>query len=351
MAKQRNELLNIMEAIAAFLVILIHFEFPGETGDAVTAVARISVPFFFSISGYFYFKNDIGREMASIPRKIRRLLMLILCSECAYFLFYWVLQIDNHGFTIQALRNVVILQMLDPYRAELVNLLAVFAPPLNGTFWFVTSLTVVYICVYFVSKYGKLRTAFVISLVCLFAGFTLRRILFHAGINTEFPLERLLPVLPFPFFMIGYYIRKHQNWFDQISVKAYCAVFTVGLLLTLLEQYGGRRHILYAGTLMMVPTLLAFAGKHRNFVVKSAAGRYLSHIGSDTATYIYMLHVMVGNICSVLVPRLLSIDAEQKLYMWLFPVLVCIASVGCGEIIYGIKRFAFKRQQRTFFVL
>lgn len=333
-----------MEAVAAILVVLIHFKFPGETGNTVTAVARISVPFFFSISGYFFFKNDPGRELGSIPRKIRRLLILILCSECAYFLFYWMLQIDNHGFTIQALKNVIMLEMVNPYCAELINLLAVFAPPLNGTFWFVTSLTVVYICVYFVSKYGKMRTAFVVSSVCLFAGFTLKRIIFLAGINTEFPLERLLPVLPFPFFMIGYYIRKHQNWFDRISSKVYFSVFAAGFLLTLLEQCEGRRHTLYAGTLMMVPTLLAFAGKHKNYVVKSAAGRYLSHIGSDIATYIYMLHVMVGNICSVLVPRLFSIDTEQKLYMWLFPVLVCTASVGCGEIIYGIKRLTCKRQ-------
>lgn len=132
--KKRNELLNIMEAVAAILVVLIHFKFPGETGNTVTAVARISVPFFFSISGYFFFKNDPGRELGSIPRKIRRLLILILCSECAYFLFYWMLPIDNHGFTIQALKNVIMLEMVNPYCAELINLLAVFALPLNGTF-------------------------------------------------------------------------------------------------------------------------------------------------------------------------------------------------------------------------
>lgn len=333
-----------MEGIAALLVVLVHFQFPGKPGDAVTSVARLSVPFFFSVSGYFFFKNDTTQELASILPKIRRLLILVLSSECAYFLFYWMLQIDNHGFTTLALKNVIVLEMANPYYAELINLLAVFAPPLNGTFWFVTSLIVVYVCVYFVAKYGKMRITLNVSLVCLLTGFILKRILFYKGINTSFPLERLLPVLPLPFFMIGYHIRKYQNRFDQISSKVYCAVFSASLLLTLLEQCEGRRHTLYAGTLMMVPTMLAFAGKHKNYIAKSIVGRYLSHIGSDTATYIYMFHVMVGNICAVLAPRLLSIDAEQTLYVWLFPVLVCIASVICGEIINVIIGFVFKRK-------
>ena len=50
--KRRNELLNIAEAIAAFLVVCIHFPVPGN--GEVTALARISVPLFFSISGYFF---------------------------------------------------------------------------------------------------------------------------------------------------------------------------------------------------------------------------------------------------------------------------------------------------------
>lgn len=344
MAKQRNESLNIMEAIAAILVVFIHFKFPGRTGDAVTAIARISVPFFFSISGYFFFKNDTNKELASIPRKIKRLLLLNLCSESVYFVFYWMLQIDNQGFTFQALKNVIELEMLKPYYAELANRLSVFAPPLNGGFWFVGSLIVVYICIYFVTKYGKRRTAFAASLVFLIIGFVLRRILFYMGVKTQFPYERLIPFLPFPFFMIGYYIRKNQSWFDRISDKVYCGIFIAGFLLTLLEQCGGRGHTLYAGTLMLVPAMIAFSGKHKSYAVKSAAGRYLSHVGSDTATYIYMLHVMIGTVCTVMVPRLSTIDPDQILYLWMFPLLVCIASVVCGDAIYVIKRvFPMKR--------
>ena len=248
MTKKRNELLNIMEAIAAILVVLIHFKFPGETGNMVTAIARVSVPFFFAISGYFFFRDNAQKELASIPKKIKKLLLLILCSECVYFLFYWMLQVDNHGFTVQALKNVIELEILKPYHAELAIRLPVFAPPLNGAFWFVGSLVVVYLCIYFVVKFRYQHVAFIVSLVFLATGFVLRRLLVHWGVSTPFPYERLLPFLPFPFFMIGYYIHKYQKALNRIHNSVYCVIFVTGILAVSLEEHmcrGGRTHPLY----------------------------------------------------------------------------------------------------------
>lgn len=344
MNKQRNELLNIIEATAAILVVFIHFKLPGRTAEAVTAIARISVPFFFSISGYFFYKNSSEKELASIPRKIKHLLLLILCSELVYFTFYLLLQIDNYGFTFQSIKNVIEQELLGFYAANLLNLLSVFAPPFNGVFWFVGSLIVVYIFVYFIVKNNRQQISFRVSLVFLTIGYVLRRVLFYTGVATDFPYERLLPFLPFPFFMIGYYIRKNQSWFDRVSDKVYYILFILGVCLTLLEQQvekGG--HTLYAGTLVLVPVLLSFGGKHKSYIPKSASGKYFSHVGSDTATYIYMLHMMIGNILTVMLPRLLPIAPTQPLYLWLLPVLVSVASCVCGDIIYLFNQVIIRR--------
>ena len=48
--KFQNQYINIMKALAAFLVVFIHVPFPGLAGSIVTAIARISVPFFFWVS-------------------------------------------------------------------------------------------------------------------------------------------------------------------------------------------------------------------------------------------------------------------------------------------------------------
>lgn len=345
MSKQRNEMLNIMEAIAAILVVFIHFKFPGWTGNAATAIARISVPFFFSISGYFFYKHDSAKELASIPRKIKHLLQLILCSEAVYFAYYYLLQADNCGFTFQAIANVIELEIRNDYCKDILNWISVFAPPLNGVFWFVGSLVVVYICMFYITKYKLQQKVFAVSLFLLVIGYVLRRILFYNGVTTLFPYERILPFLPFPFFMIGYYIRKYQDRFDQISNRIYCGAFVLGIFLTLLELHVEKgEHTLYGGTLILVPAILSFGGKQKHYIAKSAAEKYLSHIGADTATYIYMLHTIIGNICSIMVPRVLNMDPTQSLYLWLLPLLTCVASMVCGEIIYLIKQVICKHR-------
>ncbi|MFV8815028.1 acyltransferase family protein [Aerococcus urinaeequi] len=53
----RYSSLDGMKTIAAFLVICIHIPFPGEVGQIITAIARIAVPFFFMVSGFFASDN------------------------------------------------------------------------------------------------------------------------------------------------------------------------------------------------------------------------------------------------------------------------------------------------------
>jgi peptidoglycan/LPS O-acetylase OafA/YrhL len=223
--------------------------------------------------------------------------------------------------------------------------LSVFEPPLNRVFWFVGSLIVVYGCVYFVVRNGWQRGAFITSLVLLLAGFLLRRILYYGGVHTQFPYERLIFFLPFPFFMVGYYIRKHQSLFDRINDRIYYVVGIMGVALTLLEDWMcAWGHTLYFGTLLLVPAMVSFGGKQKEYTAKSWLWKFLSHIGAETGTYLYMLHMMIGNICAVIVPRFLGIDPQQKLYLWAFPVLVCAASVICGETIYAMKRVLIKKR-------
>ena len=54
LVKKRVDGLDILKCIAAFLIICIHAPFFGEFGKYVTAIARIGVPIFLMITGYFY---------------------------------------------------------------------------------------------------------------------------------------------------------------------------------------------------------------------------------------------------------------------------------------------------------
>ena len=342
MAKSRNQLLNIVEAIATFLVVFIHFPFPGRTGAIVTAIAKISVPFYFCISGYFFYKGNVEEERACIPRKIKRLLLLMLFSELTYFLFYSALQIQNIGFRVQAFVNAATTQLDAYFLAQPLQYLLVFAPPFNGILWFVGSLVVVYAVAY--SWCGRNRSGLTTSMVLLFLGIMLRRVLFYAGVDTTFPYERLLPFLPLPFFMIGYNLHKYHSYFDAISDRTYGMIILGGVVLTVLESFTGV-HTLYFGTLLIVCAVIPFCAKHAHYSIKTMFGQLLSHIGGNTATYIYVLHILVGNVLYVIVPRVLHISNSHVIYQWGIPIMICVASVIAAEAVYIMKRIVFGKRR------
>lgn len=54
MSLKRYEGLDILKVISAFLVVCIHASFPGEFGKNVASLARVAVPIFFMITGFFF---------------------------------------------------------------------------------------------------------------------------------------------------------------------------------------------------------------------------------------------------------------------------------------------------------
>jgi surface polysaccharide O-acyltransferase-like enzyme len=342
MSKSRNQLLNIVEAVATFLVVFIHFPFPDRAGTIIIAIARISVPFFFCVSGYFFYKENEDAERTTIPRKIKNLLRLILFSELTYILFYSALQIRATGFSLQPIISALSAQLNAYFLKNPMIYLAVFEPPFNGVCWFIGSLIAVYAILYVYRRWKK--SALRVAIVLMLIGMLLRRILFYCGVQTDLPYEWLLPFLPFPFFVIGYHLRKYKTFCDKIDNRIYCAMLLVGIILTVAESFAGK-HTLYFGTLLLVFVAIAFCGKYSQYEVRTHIGKLFSHIGGSTATYIYILHMIVGNIVYVLVPRMLAIDETHWLYLWGIPIMICIFSAIVAEFVVALKRVVFLKRR------
>ena len=66
----RNRTLDMVKAICAYAVVLLHVHFPGNAGIIANVLARFAVPVFFMVSGYFCFRGD-DTEFIRIGKKIR----------------------------------------------------------------------------------------------------------------------------------------------------------------------------------------------------------------------------------------------------------------------------------------
>ena len=72
----RNRTLDMVKAICAYAVVLLHVHFPGNAGIIANVLARFAVPVFFMVSGYFCFRGD-DTEFIRIGKKIRHVLKLL----------------------------------------------------------------------------------------------------------------------------------------------------------------------------------------------------------------------------------------------------------------------------------
>ena len=51
---KRNDNIDALKTICAFLVVCIHIKFPSKVDSLISPLERCAVPIFFMISGYFY---------------------------------------------------------------------------------------------------------------------------------------------------------------------------------------------------------------------------------------------------------------------------------------------------------
>lgn len=82
--KPYNYCMDFLKGLACIFVVFIHVKFPGDFGQAVQAIARFAVPFFFMVSGYYYFRPDYQGIIGGGQKNIAYIQDLLLCLFVLY---------------------------------------------------------------------------------------------------------------------------------------------------------------------------------------------------------------------------------------------------------------------------
>ena len=90
---QRNHSIDLLKAICAFLVIVIHINWIYQYNTSILSLTRCAVPCFFMISGYFYVQGG-GR------RNIKHLLKITLWSTLFFIVWKEIFLIVHHDIYI-----------------------------------------------------------------------------------------------------------------------------------------------------------------------------------------------------------------------------------------------------------
>ncbi len=124
---ERNRVLDIGRFWAAVLVVFLHAPFPGIGGKMIQCFSRISVPFFFLVSGYFSSNNS-----KKIKSKIVRTFKMLLVYGCVYFAFNTLLALMRGEL------KAYLISVFSPF--WLIEMFLLNGGTLLGHLWFLLAL-------------------------------------------------------------------------------------------------------------------------------------------------------------------------------------------------------------------
>ena len=312
--------LDILKALCAFLVVVIHAPFPGKVGSYLVALSRIAVPIFFMITGYFYTDTqNRKRELESI----KKILILCLFSNVLYFLW---------GLFIGILRGEVKQYFFQMFTwKSLLNFFIFNESPFASHLWYLSAILYVLIFVYLLNKifpkyFSKIlliATPFLLLTDLIFGKYSL--LLFQR----EYPyiFVRNFLCVGIPYFTVGYYLRKHREDIEEFIQKRFLLVSLILIFTftTILEKYllnhfevsATREHYI-STTFLSIFVFLIFTRNYWNGKMS-----FLYGVGRSYSSYIYIVHPIIIMVLDIIVRRL----PIHNFYMYCRPFAVFFVSL------------------------
>lgn len=334
----RNHYIDAYRTIASYLVIFLHFSLPGIAGKITMPLTRIAVPFFFTVSGYYFFKGDKKEENRTIVKRVTRLLKLLACSELVYFSFYLFLEFNAFGFGIHSIKSLLEAYVSN-YSKNLPGWPLALVPLCNEVGWFLIALCVVYLVMYITNSINKTKHLWIFSVIYLCSHMIVRRFRLFLGVDIVLP-ERFVLCQPLFFFLLGYQIHSNQKKLANISMIKLIVIFIVGCFLSIAECFVFT-HTVYVGTILCTFSLILFCIVPKN--TKESKFIYLlSSIGRYHTDFIYIMHLLIINNVGYVLSKIMPKFVAHPLYSWLVPIYGCIMVTLCAVafqiIAKGIKR-------------
>lgn len=324
--KPYNYCMDFLKGLACIFVVFIHVKFPGDFGQAVQAIARFAVPFFFMVSGYYYFRPDYQGIIGG-GKKILHIFKIFFYA----YLFYIVVALLENQFLGGNNRfNFSI--------SHIIGVLTVYVIPENvpGQLWFLLSLLEVYL-VWFVLDYFYLRKlAYILACFSLLGMILLGQGAWLMGHSLPTNYYRNPWTEGFFFFTLGYFLHDKQKKLVTGNNVLYCIIL-LSIVLSVVERFAcGRIFAVHLSTYPLVIGLFTYAinndEKHAGLIQR---------IGKDYSMYVYILHMFWWHYLDRFIEFVCIQD--NTIVEWLRPVVVLgltiLTSMGCYVLFNRKKSF------------
>lgn len=333
--KQRNLTIDIMRLVLATLIVYMHVAdgllFNNKTLNASASIidfcilvaARLAVPTFFAISGYYFFKKSQDDEYKSAIKNIKHLFLLFMAGLVICFITSLLLNGFHNTASIVTPDGLFIGTFLN--RIFVVN----YAGPL----WFILALIYCYGVYYIFPRFFQKKNLYLVAgglfFLSLSAGYPCRGIIMD-GLPNYVLLSWLCMGLPY--FTLGYGIHAYWNSIQKHLLRfSEFKLLALAIALYLIEQLVFFASDLFIPNMtienpitmpLIVASILIAALRHPG---KSSAK--LSSIAANYSLYIFITHLPIANILARLIydnGMPYSVQYSAGILLWIIVVAICV---------------------------
>lgn len=294
--------------IAALLVIFIHAQIPGVVGDVILTVARLAVPFFFMVSGYYTF----GKPANVLIKRAKKTFILCFCSFAIYFLWELFLAVTRGHVPETIFKWLSLETLIEAF---------VFNEGVIKHLWFLLALAYCYL-LYIIFSKASAKVKLTVVIILLAASYAITLICLSNGLENPSYYSKNFLFDGLPHFLLGSIIKQRSEKLFDIKAYLLWIITAGGIIISLIESILIGEFDLYIGTTVACVALFVILAFE-----KIPVSDRLSLWGNKFSGDIYIIHMLVLafiNIATSIFFTLLSIPniLSNDIFLTIRPFLL-----------------------------
>jgi surface polysaccharide O-acyltransferase-like enzyme len=315
-----SDSLDVAKAIAAYLVVFIHCGFPGTFGKAINIIARVAVPLFFIIAGFYSYPYNKDRCRKKIVNDIKLCILMEL--------LYSVVLIKSQPI------NSILVAYLDINSIKSLLLFSGYGH--FGAGWFLYALLFCDILGLILSKVNDVikRTLYILAPLLLIMHLIWQYV-WGPKISSDIYTSNFF-LMGMPFYIGGGYMHEKV---DILKMKkgTISIITIIGICLSLTEGLKFGLKDLYLGSIIAVFAIFSYC-----ITNKETKRKALAFVGKHYSKYIYCFHLLIKEVFITFESTYSNYEfINTNIYSWSKPLIICVITtlVACiyGYAMHDIK--------------
>lgn len=336
--QERNQSVELCRLAAAVMVTFIHMAPSNPFGECIICLARIAVPFFFAISGYFSF----GRDSAWAKHRLWSILKLNVYTSIPYCIWNYLKGWRGAGVLL-FLREAV-------FRPGwFMEWFLLHVNPVAEHLWYLAAMVPCYLGLWLYEKFRERERntcLYLTGFFMLILHFLLSALLPAYGLDIPYEICRNGWLMGIPLFLLGMFLHEYEQRIVGkfgLTTRKLLLLMAAGILLSLLQWGSFGMAEIFLGTIPELIALLLLLTAHP--VLPGFLGWIAPRLGTFS-TVIYVIHILFLEIYDFYIQA----AAEARFPRgepWLHPLLIVAMSLAAGILWEWLLRFWKGRKGKT----